>query len=133
MITYTTVQNGCQGTVIDYRDLFLVQAVQTNDTAGYVVELVFKFTDKGYIYKHRSNIFQSVEEANAEVDRINAVIYKEQHHNCLMLSMKECELILRAISCRLYSNTFVSLNERRDLECIKERVGKYMVREYGIQ
>ena len=131
MITYTTVQNGCQGTVVDYRDLFLVQAVQTNDTAGYVVELVFKFTDKGCIYKHRSNIFQSVEEANAEMDRINAIIYKEQHKNFLTLTMEQCELVLRAISHRL--DSFVSTHEQGDLEYIKDKVKDYMVREYGIQ
>lgn len=130
MITYTTVENGCQGTIVDYRDLFLVQAVQTNDTAGYVVELVFKFVDKGCIYKHQSNIFTSVEEANKEVERINSIIYKEQHKNSLVLIQDECELLDLAILYALKNDDF---NERARirLEAMRERIKEYKHREYG--
>ena len=132
MITYTTVENGCQGTIVDYRDLFLVEAVQTNDTAGYVVELVFKFVDKGCIYKHRSNIFTTVEEANKEVDRINSIIYKEQHKNSLMLSQDELEILQTAM---LYTLVNMGLSESDNvrLESAKEKVKEYYRREYGIQ
>ena len=130
MITYTTVQNGCQGTIVDYRDLFLVEAVQTKDTAGYVVELVFKFVDKGCIYKHQSNIFTSVEEANKEVERINSIIYKEQHKHSLMLIQDECELLDLAILYALKNDDF---NERARirLEAMRERIKEYKHREYG--
>jgi hypothetical protein len=130
MITYTTVENGCQGTIVDYRDLFLVQAVQTNDTAGYVVELVFKFVDKGCIYKHQSNIFTSDEEANKEVERINSVIYKEQHKHSLTLSPYELEILQAAVIYTL-RNMSLSKYEKFRLENIREKIKEYYKCEYG--
>lgn len=130
MITYTTVQNGCQGTIVDYRDLFLVEAVQTKDTAGYVVELVFKFVDKGCIYKHQSNIFTSVEEANKEVDRINNIIYKEQHKHSLAFSQDELEILQIAV---LYTLRYMDLSKSDNvkLESIRGRIKEYYRCEYG--
>lgn len=130
MITYTTVQNGCQGTIVDYRDLFLVEAVQTKDTAGYVVELVFKFVDKGCIYKHQSNIFTSVEEANKEVERINSIIYKEQHKRSLTFSPDELEILQIAV---LYTLRFMNLSKSDNvkLESIRGRIKEYYRCEYG--
>ena len=81
MITYTSVQNGAMGYIPDYRDVFQIRAIQTSDTAGYTVEILFKYVNKGCVVVVNSQIFETVEEANAEVRRLADIIEKEKQQN----------------------------------------------------